>query len=119
VNVSFGERKAISIARDVNDDETLAHAMINMGSALMLTQSSAQKGIGLLREALEISLKNSYHEHAARAYTAMGSNAVTIKDLLVCKQNSRRRDQLLRRRDIDSLKYIHARLESKIKPGNG
>jgi hypothetical protein len=26
----------------------------------------------LLQEGLEISLKNSYHEHAARAYTAMG-----------------------------------------------
>ena len=46
--------------------------MINMGSALMLTQSSTQKGIDLLQEGLEISLKNSYHEHAARAYTAMG-----------------------------------------------
>jgi DNA-binding CsgD family transcriptional regulator len=100
----FWGEKAISIARDVNDDETLAHAMINMGSALMLTQSSAQKGIGLLREALEISLKNSYHEHAARAYTAMGSNAVTIKDYSFAKQTLEEGINYCEERDIDSLK---------------
>src|SRR5678815_5059262 len=76
----FWGEKAITIAREVDNEETLAHAMINMGSALMLTQSSTQKGIDLLKEGLDISLKNSYHEHAARAYTAMGSNLVTIKD---------------------------------------
>ena len=39
----FWGEKAITIARDVNDEETLVHAMINMGSALMLTQSSTKR----------------------------------------------------------------------------
>jgi DNA-binding CsgD family transcriptional regulator len=100
----FWGEKAISIARDVNDEETLVHAMINMGSALMLTQSSAQKGIDLLQEGLEISLKNSYHEHAARAYTAMGSNLVTIKNYSFAKQALEKGINYCEERDIDSLK---------------
>jgi len=100
----FWGEKAIAIARDVNDEETLVHAMINMGSALMLTQSSTQKGIDLLQEGLEISLKNSYHEHAARAYTAMGSNLVTIKNYSFAKQTLEEGINYCEERDIDSLK---------------
>ena len=100
----FWGEKAIAIARDVNDEETLVHAMINMGSALMLTQSSTQKGIDLLQEGLEISLKNSYHEHAARAYTAMGSNLVTIKNYSFAKQALEEGINYCEERDIDSLK---------------
>jgi DNA-binding CsgD family transcriptional regulator len=100
----FWGEKAIAIAREVNDEETLAHAMINMGSALMLTQSSAQKGIDLLKEGRAISLKNSYHEHAARAYTAMGSNLVTIKDYPYAKQTLEEGINYCEERDIDSLK---------------
>lgn len=36
------------------------------------------QGILLLKQSLEIALKNSYHEHAARAYAALGSNARTV-----------------------------------------
>ena len=100
----FWGEKAITIAREVNDEETLVHAMINMGSALMLTQSSTQKGIDLLQEGREISLKNSYHEHAARAYTAMGSNLVTIKNYSFAKQTLEEGINYCEERDIDSLK---------------
>ena len=100
----FWGEKAMAIAREVHDDETLAHAMINMGSALMLTQSSTQKGIGLLKEGREISLKNSYHEHAARAYTAMGSNLVTIKDYAYARDTLEEGINYCEERDIDSLK---------------
>src|SRR5689334_23052870 len=100
----FWGEKATSIARDVDDEETLAHAMINMGSALMVTQSSTQEGISLLQEGLEISLKNSYHEYAARAYTAMGSNLVTIKDYSFAEQTLERGINYCEERDLDSLK---------------
>jgi len=100
----FWGEKATTIARDVDDEETLAHAMINMGSALMVTQSSTQKGISLLQEGLEISLKNSYHEHAARAYTAMGSNLVTIKNYSFAGETLERGINYCEERDLDSLK---------------
>jgi len=100
----FWGEKAMTIARDVNDEETLVHAMINMGSALMVTRSSTQKGVALLKEGLDISLKNSYHEHAARAYTAMGSNFVTIKDYSFAKQTLDEGINYCEERDIDSLK---------------
>ena len=100
----FWGEKATTIARDVDDEETLAHAMINMGSALMLTQLSSQKGISLLQEGLEISLKNSYHEHAGRAYTAMGSNLVTIKKYSFAEQILEQGINYCEERDLDSLK---------------
>src|SRR4029077_9365617 len=78
--------------------------MINMGSAFMLTQSSAKKGIELLQEGLQISLKNSYHEHAALAYTAMGSLLVTIKNYPFAKQTLEEGITFCEERDIDSLK---------------
>jgi len=104
----FWGEKAIAIAREVSDEETLAHAMINMGSALMVTQSSTQKGTDLLKEGRDISLRNSYHEHAARAYTAMGSNLVTIKDYPYARKTLEEGINYCEERDIDSLKlYMH------------
>ena len=58
----------------------------------------------MLQEGLEISLKNSYHEHAARAYTAMGSNLVTIKNYSFAKQTLEEGINYCEERDIDSLK---------------
>lgn len=100
----FWGEKATTIAREVSDEETLAHAMINMGSALMVTPLATQKGTDLLKQGLDISLKNSYHEHAARAYTAMGSNLVTIKDYPFAKQTLEEGINYCEERDIDSMK---------------
>ena len=100
----FWGEKAIAIAREVNDEETLVHAKNSMGSMLMLNQSSNQKGIALLRESLAISLKNSYHEHAARAYAALGSNGITIKNYAFAKKTLEEGISYCEERDLDSLK---------------
>jgi len=99
----WGE-KAIAIAQQVDDEETFVHATNSMGSTLMLTPSSSQKGIALLRKSLEISLKNSYHEHAARAYAALGSNAATLKDYAFAKKTLEDGINYCEERDLDSLK---------------
>jgi DNA-binding CsgD family transcriptional regulator len=101
--IYWGE-KAIAIAREVGDEETIVHAMSSMGSTLMLHSSSKQKGIGLLQESLSISLKNSYHEHAARAYAALASNGVTIKDYAFGKKMLEKGINYCDERDLDSLK---------------
>jgi ATP/maltotriose-dependent transcriptional regulator MalT len=74
----WGE-KAIAIARELNDEETLSHALNNVGTVQM-TQGSMEKGNELLQQSLAIALKNSYNEHAARAYTNLGCNSVMLKN---------------------------------------
>jgi DNA-binding CsgD family transcriptional regulator len=101
----FWGEKAVAIASEVDDEETLAHAMNSMGSTLMLNQSSWLKGVEFLQKSLEISLKNSYHEHAARAYTALGSNAVTIKDYAFAKRTLEEGIGYCEERELNSLKF--------------
>jgi ATP/maltotriose-dependent transcriptional regulator MalT len=45
-----------------------------------MTQGSKEKGNELLQQSLAISLKNSYSEHAARAYTNLGCNWLMMKN---------------------------------------
>ena len=80
VECVFWGDKAITIAQELNDEETLAHALNNVGSMQMRIPSSAQKGVELLKQSLEIALKNSYHEHIARAYLNLGINGVATKE---------------------------------------
>ncbi|MDO6435149.1 LuxR C-terminal-related transcriptional regulator [Flavitalea sp. BT771] len=77
--MAWGE-KAIAIAKELGDEETLAHALNNIGTMQMKTLSSRQQGIDMLRQSLEIALRNSFHEHAARAYTNLGSVNVVLKN---------------------------------------
>lgn len=83
--VFWGE-KAISIAKELNDEETIAYNLNCMGTSLMVQESSVQKGLELLQESLVIAIKNSYHERIAYAYSEMGSNGVTIKDYPFAKK---------------------------------
>ena len=84
--IAWGE-KAIAIAKEMNDEETLSHALNNVGSVQMKLPSSKQKGIELLQQSLEIALKNSFHEHAARAYSNLGSNGSENERLCIGKRN--------------------------------
>ncbi|MCE7065153.1 helix-turn-helix transcriptional regulator [Dyadobacter sp. CY326] len=72
-------QKATDLAREIGDQETLAHALNSIGSALMTDHRSISEGMSCLQESLRIALKYAFHEHAARAYTAIGSNAVSMK----------------------------------------
>lgn len=74
----WGE-KAIAMANELGNEEVLCHALNNVGSVNMFIHSSQQKGIAMLQHSLEIALRNSYHEHAARAYTNLASGLVKIK----------------------------------------
>jgi DNA-binding CsgD family transcriptional regulator len=76
----FWGEKAAAIAREIDDRETLAHALISMGSALIMNPSSMQNGIELFQQSLEIALENSYHEHGARIYMTLGANLVSLKE---------------------------------------
>ncbi len=99
--IRWGE-KAITMAVEISDEATLSHALNNVGTMLMLAPASGQKGIGLLQQSLEIALKNSFHDHAARAYTNMGSIAVKIKNFPLAKKILDEGIQYCEERDLDS-----------------
>jgi len=101
--IAWGE-KAIVIARELGDEETLCHALNNVGSIRMLIQSSRQDGIELLQQSLEIALKNSYHDHAGRAYTNLANIGVRTKKYVFAKKILDEGLQYCEERDLDSWK---------------
>lgn len=76
----FWGEKAIAMAKELGDEEILCHALNNVGDVQIRIPSSRQQGIELLQQSLDIALKNSYHEHVARAYTNIGHNGIIIKE---------------------------------------
>jgi DNA-binding CsgD family transcriptional regulator len=102
--ISWG-KKAIKICREINDKETFAHALNCMGSTFMLDKATCQKGIELLRRSFRISWKNSFHEQVARAYTALGTNLVTLKKYDTAKKILQKGINYCEEMDLDSLKF--------------
>jgi DNA-binding CsgD family transcriptional regulator/tetratricopeptide (TPR) repeat protein len=100
----FWGKKAIDVAKEINDQETIAHALNSMGSTLILIASSKEKGVTLLQQSLEISLTNSYHEHVARAYSGLGCNLVSIKDYPFARKMLDEGIHYCEEKEIDSLR---------------
>jgi DNA-binding CsgD family transcriptional regulator len=70
----WGER-AIDLARRTGDREAEVHALNNVGTA-MATEDDSAEGRRLLVRSLDLALGDDAHEHAARAWTNLGSVAV-------------------------------------------
>ncbi|MGE5107613.1 MAG: LuxR C-terminal-related transcriptional regulator, partial [Sphingobacteriales bacterium] len=115
----FWGEKAISIAKELDDEETLVHALNSMGSALMIIQSSKSKGIELLQQSLDMALKNSYHEHVARAYAALGSNGVTMKDYVFAEKTLEKGINYCEERDLNSVKLYMLGWKARLKLETG
>ena len=64
--------KAIELARGLGDREAETHALINVGTALSLA-GDVIEGRARLTQSLDLALADDAHEHAARAYTNLGS----------------------------------------------
>ena len=116
--IAWGE-KAIVAARKLDDKETLSHALNNVGSVYMNIQSSYQKGIELLQQSLEIALNNSLHEHAARAYSNLGSNALRMKNYALAEKTLNEGIRYCEERDLDSSRSIKQSLKSLLKVETG
>ena len=82
--VAWGE-EAIAISQEINDQETLCHALTNIGSAQCRVQLLREEGKKKLIESLSIALRNSFHEHAARAYSNLIYNSLELKDYNAAK----------------------------------
>jgi DNA-binding CsgD family transcriptional regulator/tetratricopeptide (TPR) repeat protein len=71
--VLWGSR-AIGLAEELGATETLAHALNNVGTAQLIAHD--EQGRIKLEESLRLSLAHGFQEHAARAYTNLGSAAL-------------------------------------------
>lgn len=69
-------RLALRFAREVDDPATVAHALTNVGTVELL--SEMESGPRQLKEALQIALEHRMHDHAARAYTNLGSVSAKV-----------------------------------------
>ncbi len=67
--------KAIQLARGLGDREAEMHALNNVGTVLLVTGEAAE-GRARLTQSLDLALAGDAHEHAARAYTNLGSSCV-------------------------------------------
>ena len=72
--LEFGHR-ALALAEQFDDNNVRAHALNNMGSALIGTDPDA--GIAKLEESLAVALANNLQVHVARAYSNLASLGVS------------------------------------------
>ncbi|HVU55037.1 MAG TPA: AAA family ATPase [Puia sp.] len=111
--IAWGD-KAITLAKELGDEEILAHALNNVGTVKMKDPSTREEGIRQLQESLDISLRNSYHEHAARAYTNQGSYSIEIKEFAFARRKLEEGIQYCEERDLSLwtwyMLYCKARL---------
>jgi DNA-binding CsgD family transcriptional regulator len=72
--LTWGDR-ALELARRTGDVEVEIHALNNVGAA-MESDADSPEGREMLRHSLELAMLHDLHEHAARAYTNLGTAAV-------------------------------------------
>ena len=97
--VQWGQR-AVEMAVRLGDQEILAHALNNVGAALMHTGDSS--GRARLEESLKISLANGLEEHAARAYTNLACRFVDSRAYATAIQYLNDGIHYCLERDLDS-----------------
>jgi DNA-binding CsgD family transcriptional regulator/tetratricopeptide (TPR) repeat protein len=67
-------RRALEFAAQFDDHGVRAHALNNMGTALL--ESDNASGLAKLEEGLAVALEHDLHEHAGRAYANLVSSSV-------------------------------------------
>ena len=81
--VEWGTR-AIALATRLGETETRAHALNNVGTALLF--SGRTEGLPLMEESLELARANGFHEHAARVFTNLAEYGVVFKDFVLAER---------------------------------
>jgi DNA-binding CsgD family transcriptional regulator/tetratricopeptide (TPR) repeat protein len=99
--LEYGQ-KAIDLANKIHDEETLSHALNNIGSALFQANGRIPEQ---LYQSLEIALRNGFEEHVARAYTNLASNSIEHKLYDEASKNLELGISYCNQRDLDSWTY--------------
>ena len=75
--IEVGSR-AIALARELEDEETLVHALTNVGSARLMHGDEA--GAAMLDDAFNRGVAGGFHDHAARALVNHAFSAFALGD---------------------------------------
>jgi DNA-binding CsgD family transcriptional regulator len=70
--------RAIELAEQLQDTETLSYALNNLGTARL--EDGDDGGWSQLERSLQIALERGYEEHVARAYTNLAANTIARRD---------------------------------------
>jgi DNA-binding CsgD family transcriptional regulator len=97
--VVWGER-AIALAERLEEDEILVHALNNVGTARY--QAGDAEGRAALERSLDLALAGGLEEHAARAYTNLGAQAVEEREYARGDHYLGRGIAYCREHDVDS-----------------
>jgi len=111
--IQWGNR-AIEMAKEIKDPEILCHALNNVGSVQWRVQSSKENGKKSLFDSLDIALKNSFHEHAARAYSNIVNNFLAFKEHELAKQFIQDGINYCEERNLDSSKNYQLSLKARM-----
>jgi DNA-binding CsgD family transcriptional regulator len=100
-------RKAIALATTLGNVEVLSHAFNNVGTAKAMYRDRG--GYHDLERSLALALENGLEEHAARAYTNLGSTGVRLYDLAIAGLYLNDGIAYCEERDLDSwARYMKA-----------
>lgn len=92
--------KAIAMASEFGDEETVCQALINIGGVEARIHAARERGVAQLMQSLEISLRNNYEELAVRAYTNLVANGLWMKNYSFAKKYLEEGIQYSEKRDI-------------------
>src|SRR6266550_3367603 len=93
--------KAIGLARELGDRDTEMHALNNVGTALA-TAGDLIDGQVRLTQSLDLALASDAHEHAARAFTNLGSINIINWSLVDADRHLRAGIAYCADRDLDT-----------------
>ncbi len=93
--------KAMGLARGLGDREAEMHALNNVGTALSMAGDPIE-GRARLTQSLDLALADDAHEHAARAYTNLGSSTVMRRSYREADQHLRAGIAYCTDRDLDT-----------------
>jgi ATP/maltotriose-dependent transcriptional regulator MalT len=92
--------RAITVAEHIDDREALAHAAIILGDTELIL--GRPEGRARLEHSLALALEESMDEHAARAYTNLGSGLVEKREYDGAERYLRDGIEFCTERDLDS-----------------
>jgi len=105
---------AIDMAKEINDDEILCHALNNVGCSQWKSDYTDNAGKNILLESLNLALKHSFHEHAARAYSNIISVALMAKDYELCQEYLPGAINYCEERNLDASKNYKLYMKARI-----
>jgi len=105
---------AIEMAREIKDDEILCHALNNVGSSQWKGQYLNEAGKNFLMESLDLALKHSFHEQAARAYSNIIYKAIETKDYDLAEKVLQESIAYCEERGLDSSNNLKYSLKARL-----